>query len=41
MASDNNMKSANETYAGFLYWLKLGTIITAIATILVIILITT
>ncbi|WP_229954488.1 aa3-type cytochrome c oxidase subunit IV [Parasphingorhabdus litoris] len=39
MASDNNMKSAEETYGHFLSWLKIGTIITALVTILVIILI--
>ncbi|MEL6876041.1 MAG: aa3-type cytochrome c oxidase subunit IV [Pseudomonadota bacterium] len=41
MASDNKMKSAEETYSGFLSWLKIGSIITAIVTILVIFLIST
>lgn len=35
------MKSAEETYSGFLSWLKIGSIITAILTILVIFLIST
>ncbi len=39
MASDNNMKSAEENYSRFLSWLKIGSIITALVTILVIILI--
>ncbi|CAN0519914.1 unnamed protein product [Scytosiphon promiscuus] len=41
MATDNNMKSANETYSGFLSWLKIGTIITVLVTVLVVILIST
>ena len=36
MTSDNNMKSAEDTYGRFLSWLKVGTIITARVTILVI-----
>lgn len=39
MASENNMKAANETYSGFLGMLKFGTIATVIVTILVVILI--
>jgi len=38
MTSDNNMKSAEETYSGFLSWLKIGTIITVLVTVLVVIL---
>ncbi len=41
MTSDNDMKSAEETYGNFLSWLKIGTIITALVTILVIILLVT
>ncbi len=41
MASDNNMKSAEETYGRFLGWMKIGSIITALVTILVIILLVT
>jgi hypothetical protein len=36
MASNNNMKAAEGTYAGFLSLLKWGTIISALVTILVI-----
>ncbi len=36
MASNNNMKSAEGTYTGFLSLLKWGTIISALVTILVI-----
>jgi hypothetical protein len=38
MASDNNMKAAEESYSGFVSILKIGTIITALVTILVVIL---
>lgn len=41
MASDNNMKYAQETYGRFLGWLKIGSIITALVTILVITLLVT
>ncbi|MEP4216888.1 MAG: hypothetical protein ABJL35_16140 [Parasphingorhabdus sp.] len=41
MATDNNMKSATETYSGFLSWLKIGTIISVLVTVLVVILIST
>jgi hypothetical protein len=36
--ADHNMKSAQETYHGFLSWTKWGTIIAAALTVLVIIL---
>jgi len=39
MASDNNMKAAEGTYSGFLSMLKIGTIITILVTVLVVILI--
>ncbi|OAO02617.1 aa3-type cytochrome c oxidase subunit IV [Parasphingorhabdus sp.] len=39
MTSDNNMDSATETYTGFLSMLKIGTILTVIVTVLVVILI--
>lgn len=39
MTSDNNMKAAEETYSGFLSWMKIGSIITALVTILVVVLI--
>ncbi|WP_417621128.1 aa3-type cytochrome c oxidase subunit IV [Parasphingorhabdus sp.] len=39
MTSDNNLSAAQETYAGFLSMLKVGTILTAIVAILVVILI--
>ena len=39
MASDNNMDAAKEGYAKFLSMLKVGTIITALVTILVVFLI--
>jgi hypothetical protein len=38
MASDNNMKAAEESYSGFVSILKIGTIVTALVTILVVIL---
>lgn len=41
MTSDNNMKSAEETYGRFLGWLKIGSIITGLVTILVITLLVT
>lgn len=41
MTSDNNMKSAEETYGRFLGWMKIGSIITALVTILVIVLLVT
>tara|TARA_R110000772_G_scaffold63045_8_gene141353 strand:+ start:2645 stop:2770 length:126 start_codon:yes stop_codon:yes gene_type:complete len=41
MASDNNMKFAEETYGSFLSWLKVGSIIVVLVTILVIILLVT
>ncbi len=40
MTSDNDMDAANDTYSGFLSFLKIGTILAAIATIFAIILIT-
>lgn len=39
MSSEKNIKSAEETYSGFTSWLKIGAIITALATVLVVILI--
>ncbi len=39
MTSDNNMKEAENNYAGFLSFLKVGTILTALVTILVVFLI--
>jgi len=39
MAPDKNIKSAEETYDGFTSWLKIGSIITAVVVIFVIILI--
>ncbi|HEY9092150.1 aa3-type cytochrome c oxidase subunit IV [Parasphingorhabdus sp.] len=39
MASENEIKSAEETYGGFISWLKIGAVITALVTVLVIILI--
>jgi hypothetical protein len=39
MTSNNNLSSAEQTYAGFLSMLKIGTILTAIVAILVVILI--
>lgn len=39
MTSDNNMKEAESNYAGFLSFLKVGTILTALVTILVVFLI--
>ena len=41
MASDNNMKFAEETYDSFLSWLKVGSIIVVLVTILVITLLVT
>lgn len=41
MTSDNNMKSAEETYGRFLGWMKIGSIITALVTILVVVLLAT
>lgn len=41
MTSDNNMKSAEETYGRFLSWLKIGTIISILVTMLVITLLVT
>ena len=37
--AEQEMKAANETYAGFLSMLKIGTIITAIVTVGVVLLI--
>lgn len=39
MTSDNNLGPAQETYTGFLSLLKIGTIVTIIVTVLVVILI--
>ncbi len=39
MASGNDMKSAERTYGGFLVLLKWGTILSAIATAIVIVLV--
>lgn len=39
MTSDNDMKAAENNYAGFLSFLKIGTILTALVTILVVFLI--
>ena len=39
MTSDNNMKEAENSYAGFLSFLKIGTILTALVTVLVVFLI--
>ncbi|MEP2987632.1 MAG: aa3-type cytochrome c oxidase subunit IV [Parasphingorhabdus sp.] len=39
MTSDNNMKEAENNYAGFLSFLKVGTILTVLVTILVVFLI--
>ena len=39
MTSNDNLSSAQETYTGFLSMLKVGTILTAIVAILVVILI--
>jgi hypothetical protein len=39
MASGNDMKAANESYAGFLTLLKVGAIVSALAAALVIFLI--
>lgn len=39
MASDKNIESAEETYSGFTSWLKISSIITALAVLLVVILI--
>lgn len=39
MASDSNMKSANQTYAGFTAMMKWGTVATIIVSALVVLLI--
>lgn len=39
MTSDNDMKAAEKNYAGFLSFLKISTILTALVTILVVFLI--
>ncbi|MBF6603860.1 MAG: aa3-type cytochrome c oxidase subunit IV [Sphingorhabdus sp.] len=39
MASDKNIESAEQTYGGFISWLKIGAVLTALTTALVVILI--
>ena len=39
MSSDDNMKSAEQTYGGFLVFLKWGTIVSAIFTAIVVVLV--
>ena len=36
MASGNDMKAANETYAGFIGMVKMGSIVVALVTMLVV-----